>query len=175
MFIYREAIVEDKSGVRIFSNLDTSNGVINLGTFPVNGSSEVLEITIKNAGTTPVKIKRFSALEKVSEFILNDKYGITQMRSEKFKVLKVNSQKQYSISVLFKPLHLGNFKLPIVFEFEEEEPEQKTFHIARFLVGQATNDDVQSLLPTKAYHHPSPLAKMYDPNVEVIFGVPPDG
>lgn len=96
------------------------------------------------------------------------------MTSEKFKVLKVISQKQYSISVLFKPPNLGNFKLPIVFEFEQEEPEQKIFHIARFLVGQATNDDVKSLLPTSEYHHPSPLAKMYDPRVQVIAGEPPD-
>jgi len=122
-----------------------------------------------------VKIKRFSALEKVSEFSLSDEYGITHMTSQKFKVLKLKSQKQYSISVLFTPLNLGNFKLPIVFEFEEEEPEQRTFHIARFLVGQASDEDVESLLPKNVYHHPSPLAKLYDPKVEVIAGVPPEG
>lgn len=168
-------IVEDKYGVRISSNLDTPNGVIDFGKFPVNGSSEILEITVKNTRSTPVKIKRFSALEKGSEFILSDKHGITQMTSQKFKVLKINSLKQYNISVMFKPLNLGNFKLPIVFEFEEEEPEQQTFHIARFLVGQASDEDVESLLPEKPYHHPSPIAKMYDPNIEVIAGVPPEG
>lgn len=143
----------------------------------MNGSSEVLEITIKNTGTTPVKLKRFAALDKVSEFILNDKHGVTEVNSNTFKVLKINSLKQYRISALFKPLSLGIFKLPIVFEFEEEGPETNNhhvFHIARFLVGQATNETVRSILPTAEYHHPSPLAKISDPNVEVIAGVPPD-
>ncbi|XP_031566340.1 putative helicase mov-10-B.1 [Actinia tenebrosa] len=170
----KDILTEDKKNVRIYSDLDISHGVIDFGEFPVNGSSEVLEITIKNTGATPVKLKRFAALDKVSEFILEDKHRVTEMNSETFKVLKINSLKQYRISALFKPLSLGNFKLPIVFEFEEEGPETKVFHVARFLVGQATDEAVRSILPTAEYHHPSPLAKIYDPKVDVIAGVPPD-
>ena len=80
--------------------------------------------------------------------------------------------RSYAISALFKPSRLGDFKQVIVFEFEDEST-AKTYHIARFLTGQGTSQDVEDILPTEKYQHPKPIARVVDPKVSVIRGVPP--
>lgn len=136
-------------------------------------SAKITEITVNNAGTGAVKLKRFVALDSVSDFMLSDKHSVTLMGGKVNKVIKIPAGKSYSIQALFKPSSLGEFKQPIVFEFEEEEPTVRTYHIARFLTGQGTNEDVESILPTHKYRHPRPVARVVDPKVQVIGGIPP--
>ena len=134
-------------------------------------SAKITEITVNNAGASTVKLKRFVALNSVSDFMLSDKHSITTV-GPKNKVLRLPPGKAYTISALFKPSSLGDFKQPIVFEFEEEQTSH-TYHIARFLSGQGTSDDVEDILPTQKYQHPKPVARVVDPKVPVIGGVPP--
>ena len=167
----RERLVQDKNGIRVCSNLDKEHGVIDFGKMQLTESAKITEITITNAGSNVVKIKRFVALDVASEFMLEDKHSITTV-GPKNKVIRLPAEKSYSIRALFKPSRLGNFKQPIVFEFEEE-PTARTYHIARFLTGRGTSEDVEDILPTEKYQHPKPVARVVDPTVPVISGVPP--
>lgn len=134
-------------------------------------TAKITEITITNATQNVVRIKRFVTLDSVSDFILSDKHSITAV-GPKNKVLSLPAGKSYAISALFKPSRLGDFKQVIVFEFEDEST-AKTYHIARFLTGQGTSQDVEDILPTEKYQHPKPIARVVDPKVSVIRGVPP--
>lgn len=167
----RERLVQDKNGIRVCSNLDKEHGVIDFGKMQLTESAKITEITITNACSNVVKIKRFVALDVASEFMLEDKHSITTV-GPKNKVIRLPAEKSYSIRALFKPSRLGNFKQPIVFEFEEE-PTARTYHIARFLTGRGTSEDVEDILPTEKYQHPKPVARVVDPTVPVISGVPP--
>ena len=153
------------------SGLDREHGLIDFGKMNLTDSAQITEITVHNAGTSTVKLKRFAALDSVSDFMLSDKHQIT-MVGPKIKVIRLPAGKAYTIQALFKPSSLGDFKQPIVFEFEEETT-AKTYHIARFLTGQGTSDDVEGILPTQKYQHPKPVARVVDPKVPVIGGVPP--
>ena len=146
--------------------------MIDFGQMQLTESAKITEITVNNAGTNAIKLKRFVALDSVSDFMLSDKHSVTLMGG-KGKVIKLPAGKSYKISALFKPSHLGEFKQPIVFEFEEEGPTAHTYHIARFLTGQGTSEDVESILPTNKYRHPKPVARVVDPKVQIIGGVPP--
>lgn len=170
-FLFRESLIQDKNGIRVCSDLDREHGLIDFGKMQLTESAKITEIIVNNAGTSPVKLKRFVALDSVSEFMLSDKHNITTVGTKK-KVLRLLAGKAYTISALFKPSSLGDFKQPIVFEFEEE-PSAKTYHIARFLTGQGTSEDVEGILPTQKYQHPKPVARVVDPDVPVIGGVPP--
>lgn len=134
-------------------------------------TAKITEIIITNSRPNIVRIKRFVALDSVNDFILSDKHSITKV-GPKNKVLSLPAGKSYAISALFKPSSLGDFKQVIVFEFEDEST-AKTYHIARFLTGQGTNEDVEDILPRKKYQHPKPIARVVDPTVSVISGVPP--
>ena len=151
--------------------MDREHGVIDFGKMQLTESAKIKEIIVNNAGVATVKIKRFAALDSVSDFMLSDKHSLTAIGG-KNKVIRLPAGKSYTISALFKPSSLGDFKQPIVFEFEEE-PSAKTYHIARFLIGQGTSKDVEEILPTQKYQHPNPVARVVDPTVMVIGGVPP--
>lgn len=173
-FCSRESFIQDKNGIRVCSDLDREHGLIDFGQMQLTESAKITEIIVNNAGTTAVKLKRFVALDTVSDFMLSDKHNVsTFMRGQKPKVLKILAGKSYTISALFKPSGLGEFKQPVVFEFEEEGSTTHTYHIARFLTGQGTSEDVESILPTNKYRHPKPVARVVDPKVQVIGGVPP--
>jgi len=153
--------------------LDREHGLIDFGQMQLTESA-ITEIVVNNAGTGTVKLKRFVALNTVSDFILSDKHSVsTFTKGQKPKVLKIPAGKSYTISALFIPSGLGEFKQPIVFEFEDEGSTTNTYHIARFLAGQGTSEDVESILPTHKYQHPKPVARVVDPKVPVISGVPP--
>lgn len=134
-------------------------------------TAKITKITITNSTQNFVRIKRFVALDSVSDFMLSDKHSITAV-GPKNKVLSLPAGKSYEISALFKPSQLGDFKQVIVFEFEDEAT-AKTYHIARFLTGQGTSQDVEDILPTEKYQHPKPIARVVDPSVSVVRGVPP--
>lgn len=168
---HKESLIQDKNGIRVCSGLDRERGLIDFGKMNLTDSAQITEITVHNAGTSTVKLKRFAALDSVSDFMLSDKHEIT-MVGPKIKVIRLPAGKAYTIQALFKPSSLGDFKQPIVFEFEEETT-AKTYHIARFLTGQGTSDDVEGILPTQKYQHPKPVARVVDPKVPVIGGVPP--
>lgn len=172
LFSCRESFIQDKNGIRVCSDLDREHGLIDFGQMQLTESAKITEIIVNNAGTSAVKLKRFVALDSVSDFMLSDKHNVTVMAGQKNKVIKIPAGKSYTISALFKPSSLGELKQPIVFEFEEEEPAH-TYHIARFLTGQGTSEDVESILPTVKYRHPKPVARVVDPKVQVIGGVPP--
>lgn len=145
--------------------------MIDFGRMQLTECAKITEITVNNAGTSTVKLKRFVALDSVSDFMLSDKHSITTVGRVN-KVIRLPAGKAYTISALFKPSSLGDFKQPIVFEFEEE-PTAQTYHIARFLTGQGTSEDVEGILPTQKYQHPKAVARVVDPKVPVIGGVPP--
>lgn len=169
---HKESFVQDKNGVRVCSDLDREHGVIDFGQMHLTDSAQITEITVNNAGTNAVKLKRFVALESVSDFMLSDKHSVT-VAGKVNKVIKLPAGKSYKISALFKPSRLGEFKQLIVFEFEEEGDTAQTYHIARFLTGQGTNEDVKSILPVHKYRHPKAVARVVDPKVQIIGGIPP--
>ncbi|PFX21336.1 putative helicase MOV-10 [Stylophora pistillata] len=164
---HKESFIQDKNGVRVCSDLDREHGVIDFGQTRLTDSAPITEITVKNAGTNAIKLKRFVALESVSDFMLSDKHSVT-VTGKVNKVIKLPVGKSYKISALFKPSCLGEFKQPIVFEFEEEGDTAQTYHIARFLTGQGTNEDVESILPVHKYRHPKAVARVVDPKVQII-------
>lgn len=168
---YRESLIQDKNGIRICSDLDREHGHIDFGKMNLTESAKITEIMVNNAGSSTIKLKRFAALDSVGDFMLSDKHNVT-MSGPKHKVIRLPAGKAYTIQALFKPSSLGDFKQPIVFEFEEEST-AKVYHIARFLTGQGTSDDVEGILPTQKYQHPKPFARVVDPDVLVIGGVPP--
>lgn len=173
-FYSRESFIQDKNGIRVCSGLDREHGLIDFGQMQLTESAKITEIIVNNAGTSAVKLKRFVALDSVSDFMLSDKHNVSTFTGgQKPKVLKIPAGKSYTISALFKPSGLGEFKQPIVFEFEEEGSTTHMYHIARFLTGQGTSEDVESILPTNKYRHPKPVARVVDPKVQVIGGVPP--
>ena len=171
ILFYRESLIQDKNGIRICSDLDREHGHIDFGKMNLTESAKITEIMVNNAGSSTVKLKRFAALDSVGDFMLSDKHNVT-MSGPKHKVIRLPAGKAYTIQALFKPSSLGEFKQPIVFEFEEEST-AKAYHIARFLTGQGTSDDVEGILPTQKYQHPKPFARVVDPDVLVIGGVPP--
>lgn len=175
IIISRESFIQDKNGIRVCSDLDREHGLIDFGQMQLTESAKITEIIVNNAGTSAVRLKRFVALNSVSDFMLSDKHNVSTFTGgqTKSKVLKIPAGKSYTISALFKPSGLGEFKQPIVFEFEEEGSTTDTYHIARFLTGQGTSEDVESILPTHKYRHPKPVARVVDPKVQVIGGVPP--
>ena len=152
--------------------MDREHGVIDFGQMHLTDSAQITEITVHNAGANAVKLKRFVALESVSDFMLSDKHSVT-VAGKVNKVIKLPAGKSYKISALFKPSRLGEFKQLIVFEFEEEGDTTQTYHIARFLTGQGTNEDVKSILPVHKYRHPKAVARVVDPKVQIIGGIPP--
>ena len=152
--------------------MDREHGVIDFGQMHLTDSAQITEITVNNAGTNAIKLKRFVALESVSDFMLSDKHSVT-VAGKVNKVIKLPAGKSYKISALFKPSRLGEFKQLIVFEFEEEGDTPQTYHIARFLTGQGTNEDVKSILPVHKYRHPKAVARVVDPKVQIIGGIPP--
>ena len=173
-FNSRESLIQDKNGIRVCSDLDREHGLIDFGQMQLTESAKITEIIVNNAGTSAVKLKRFVALNSVTDFMLSDKHSVsTFIGGQKPKVLKIPAGKSYTISALFKPSGLGEFKQPIVFEFEDEGSTTSTYHIARFLTGQGTSEEVENILPTQKYRHPKPVARVVDPNVQVIGGVPP--
>ena len=152
--------------------MDREHGVIDFGQMHLTDSAQITEITVNNAGTNAIKLKRFVTLESVSDFMLSDKHSVT-VAGKVNKVIKLPAGKSYKISALFKPSRLGEFKQLIVFEFEEEGDTTQTYHIARFLTGQGTNEDVKSILPVHKYRHPKAVARVVDPKVQIIGGIPP--
>lgn len=167
----RGFLAQNKNGVKISSNLGKENGLVDFGKMQLTETAKITKITITNSTQNFVRIKRFVALDSVSDFMLSDKHSITAV-GPKNKVLSLPAGKSYEISALFKPSQLGDFKQVIVFEFEDEST-AKTYHIARFLTGQGTSQDVEDILPTEKYQHPKPIARVVDPSVSVVRGVPP--
>lgn len=170
--LFRNTLIQDKNSVRICSDMDKPHGVIDFGDMLLTESAKITDITIHNTGSHPIKLKRFSALGHVSEFILSDRHDLTKS-GKVAKVVPVQVGKKYKIQALFKPSNLGHFKQVIVFEIEGGSPEPTSFHIARFLTGQGTNEEVESILPTEKYQHPAPVARVVDPEVSIVSGMPP--
>ena len=166
-FFFRTALIQNKNGVTIKSKNDRKDGKISLGKSYVGDPVVVVPVRIGvSRDGRAQKFVNCDALASVREFTLTDvKLVCGGLGSESIRPGGV-----YQIEIRFRPLCLGNPRMTIAFEFEDEES-GITYHIIRFLLAHVTDADAELLKPTAPYERPPVKAKIKAS--QVIGGIPP--
>ena len=163
--IYRKYLTKDKQDISIHPAADT-NDIVNMGVTNI-GDSNLLKLTVRNESYCEV-VMQCAVLGSISDFTIQDRrFNIVGTRSR----IEMLGHGSYVLHVKLNSQNPGIHRVPIGFEFKREEG--IPFHIVKFIKAEATDDVVRDLQPTSPYVRPKPVAKVSDPEIEVIQGVRP--
>ena len=161
------ALIQNKNGVTITSKNGRKDGKISLGKFRVGDPIFVVHVRISVAcDGRAQKFVNCDALASVHEYTLTDVNFVCGGSGS----VSIHPGRQYHIEVQFLPLCLGNQRVTIAFEFEDETL-GITYHTIRFLSAYVTDADAELLKPTAPYVRPS--VEMKPKATQVIQGIPP--
>ncbi|XP_043572295.1 putative helicase MOV-10 isoform X2 [Chiloscyllium plagiosum] len=138
----KKQIVQNKGGVRVFSDFDTGEGKIEVSLHPNNQKS--VPIHIKNEGIEIVTFVRCEMLCKFPVFTLGDEANATSSRR-----ITLATGITHQIEVICSMPDSGYFPVTLTFQFEDAS--SRPFSIIRFFSARVTSSIIEELKPTGPY------------------------
>uniref|UniRef100_UPI00398EC233 putative helicase MOV-10 isoform X2 n=1 Tax=Pristiophorus japonicus TaxID=55135 RepID=UPI00398EC233 len=161
----RHRMIEDKGGMKIWSDFDIGDGKIHVMLLPDDQKS--LPIYVRNEGSEAVKFVRCEMLRRFHVFTLSDLQDVTRSQS-----LELSAGETYEIEVNCSIKQSGYF--PVTLSFQFLDGSGQTFHIIRFFSARATNRLTEELRPIAPYK-PDQICVKRPTNEVVEDGERPDG
>uniref|UniRef100_A0A8C2Q7T6 RNA helicase n=1 Tax=Cyprinus carpio TaxID=7962 RepID=A0A8C2Q7T6_CYPCA len=137
----RSVFIADKSGVRVSSELQTEDGMIQL--FVEKEEIRELKLFVENTGQEAVYFTYYTALHWLQYFILEDSRRVTRNNP-----LRLEPCEKYEVTLRFKAEQIGVYPATLAFEFKENtQPSTHPFHIVRFIQAEYRSELAAQLGP----------------------------
>uniref|UniRef100_A0A672R5R3 RNA helicase n=1 Tax=Sinocyclocheilus grahami TaxID=75366 RepID=A0A672R5R3_SINGR len=166
LYLPRSVFISDKSGVRVSSELQIEDGMIQL--FVEKAEICELKLFVENTGQDAVYFTYYTALHWLQYFTLEDSRRVTRNNP-----LRLEPCEKYEVTLRFKAEQIGVYPATLAFEFKENtQPATRPFHIVRFIQAEYRSE-LAALLGPEAPFRPKRL-ETYEPTciVEAIVTVP---
>uniref|UniRef100_A0A8C1NG14 RNA helicase n=1 Tax=Cyprinus carpio TaxID=7962 RepID=A0A8C1NG14_CYPCA len=144
--IHRMSVfIADKGGVRVSSELQIEDGMIQL--FVKKAEIHELKLFVENTGQAPVYFTYYSALHWIQYFILEDSRRVTRNNP-----LRLEPSEKYEVTLRFKAEQIGVYSATLAFEFKENtQPATHPFHIVRFIQAEYRSELAALLGPVEPF------------------------
>uniref|UniRef100_A0A8C1QWD1 RNA helicase n=1 Tax=Cyprinus carpio TaxID=7962 RepID=A0A8C1QWD1_CYPCA len=163
----RSVFIADKSGVRVSSELQTEDGMIQL--FVEKEEIRELKLFVENTGQEAVYFTYYTALHWLQYFILEDSRRVTRNNP-----LRLEPCEKYEVTLRFKAEQIGVYPATLAFEFKENtQPSTHPFHIVRFIQAEYRSELAAQLGP-EAPFRPKRLETYEPARCNIDEGVPPE-
>uniref|UniRef100_A0A8C2FQR2 RNA helicase n=1 Tax=Cyprinus carpio TaxID=7962 RepID=A0A8C2FQR2_CYPCA len=145
LFLPRSVFIADKGGVRVSSELQIEDGMIQL--FVKKAEIHELKLFVENTGQAPVYFTYYSALHWIQYFILEDSRRVTRNNP-----LRLEPSEKYEVTLRFKAEQIGVYSATLAFEFKENtQPATHPFHIVRFIQAEYRSELAALLGPVEPF------------------------
>uniref|UniRef100_A0A8C1M2L5 RNA helicase n=1 Tax=Cyprinus carpio TaxID=7962 RepID=A0A8C1M2L5_CYPCA len=166
----RSVFIADKSGVRVSSELQTEDGMIQL--FVEKEEIRELKLFVENTGQEAVYFTYYTALHWLQYFILEDSRRVTRNNPLRLEPCECNQSVQEKL--VFKAEQIGVYPATLAFEFKENtQPSTHPFHIVRFIQAEYRSELAAQLGP-EAPFRPKRLETYEPARCNIDEGVPPE-
>uniref|UniRef100_A0A8C1SFP2 RNA helicase n=1 Tax=Cyprinus carpio TaxID=7962 RepID=A0A8C1SFP2_CYPCA len=141
----KSVFIADKGGVRVSSELQIEDGMIQL--FVKKAEIHELKLFVENTGQAPVYFTYYSALHWIQYFILEDSRRVTRNNP-----LRLEPSEKYEVTLRFKAEQIGVYSATLAFEFKENtQPATHPFHIVRFIQAEYRSELAALLGPVEPF------------------------
>ncbi|XP_043102725.1 putative helicase mov-10-B.1 [Puntigrus tetrazona] len=163
----RTVFIADKSGVRVSSELQTEDGMIQL--FVEKAEIRELKLFVENTGQDAVYFTYYTALHWLQYFTLEDSRRVTRNNP-----LLLEPYEKYEVTLRFKAEHIGVYPATLAFEFmENTQPATRPFHIVRFIQAEYRSELAALLGPEEPFR-PKRLETYEPARCNIDEGVQPE-
>lgn len=163
----RSVFIADKSGVRVSSELQIQDGMIQL--FVEKAEIRELKLFVENTGQEPVYFTYYTALHWLQHFTLKDSKRVTRNNP-----LRLEPCETYEVTLIFEAVQIGVYPAILAFEFKENtQPTTHPFHIIRFIQAEYRSELAALLGPEEPYR-PKRLERYEPARCNIDEGVPPE-
>ncbi|RXN36849.1 helicase mov-10 [Labeo rohita] len=163
----RSVFIADKGGVRVSSELQIEDGMIQL--FVEKTEICELKLFVENTGQKAVYFTYFTALHWLQYFTLEDSKKVTRNNP-----LCLEPSERYEVTLRFKAKQTGVYPATLAFEFKENtQPGTSPFHIVRFIQAEYRSE-LAALLGPEAPYKPKRLEIFEPARCNIDEGVPPE-
>uniref|UniRef100_A0A672R6G6 RNA helicase n=1 Tax=Sinocyclocheilus grahami TaxID=75366 RepID=A0A672R6G6_SINGR len=160
LYLPRSVFISDKSGVRVSSELQIEDGMIQL--FVEKAEICELKLFVENTGQDAVYFTYYTALHWL-QFEPNLLLSLSFLKGEK-----------YEVTLRFKAEQIGVYPATLAFEFKENtQPATRPFHIVRFIQAEYRSE-LAALLGPEAPFRPKRLETYEPARCNIDEGVPPE-
>uniref|UniRef100_A0A672R621 RNA helicase n=1 Tax=Sinocyclocheilus grahami TaxID=75366 RepID=A0A672R621_SINGR len=167
LYLPRSVFISDKSGVRVSSELQIEDGMIQL--FVEKAEICELKLFVENTGQDAVYFTYYTALHWLQYFTLEDSRRVTRNNP-----LRLEPCEKYEVTLRFKAEQIGVYPATLAFEFKENtQPATRPFHIVRFIQAEYRSE-LAALLGPEAPFRPKRLETYEPARCNIDEGVPPE-
>uniref|UniRef100_A0A671LT19 RNA helicase n=1 Tax=Sinocyclocheilus anshuiensis TaxID=1608454 RepID=A0A671LT19_9TELE len=167
LYLPRSVFISDKSGVRVSSELQIEDGMIQL--FVEKAEICELKLFVENTGQDAVYFTYYTALHWLQYFTLEDSRRVTRNNP-----LRLEPCEKYEVTLRFKAEQIGVYPATLAFEFKENtQPATRPFHIVRFIQAEYRSE-LAALLGPEAPFRPKRLETYEPARCNIEEGVPPE-
>uniref|UniRef100_A0A671LVB9 RNA helicase n=1 Tax=Sinocyclocheilus anshuiensis TaxID=1608454 RepID=A0A671LVB9_9TELE len=168
LYLPRSVFISDKSGVRVSSELQIEDGMIQL--FVEKAEICELKLFVENTGQDAVYFTYYTALHWLQYFTLEDSRRVTRNNPLRLEPCECNQTVQEKlVLVLFLV-----YPATLAFEFKENtQPATRPFHIVRFIQAEYRSE-LAALLGPEAPFRPKRLETYEPARCNIEEGVPPE-
>uniref|UniRef100_A0A673GKH1 RNA helicase n=1 Tax=Sinocyclocheilus rhinocerous TaxID=307959 RepID=A0A673GKH1_9TELE len=170
LYLPRSVFISDKSGVRVSSELQIEDGMIQL--FVEKAEICELKLIVENTSQDAVYFTYYTALHWLQYFTLEDSRRVTRNNPLRLEPCECNQTVQEKL--VFKAEQIGVYPATLAFEFKENtQPATRPFHIVRFVQAEYRSE-LAALLGPEAPFRPKRLETYEPARCNIDEGVPPE-
>uniref|UniRef100_A0A673GLC9 RNA helicase n=1 Tax=Sinocyclocheilus rhinocerous TaxID=307959 RepID=A0A673GLC9_9TELE len=171
LYLPRSVFISDKSGVRVSSELQIEDGMIQL--FVEKAEICELKLIVENTSQDAVYFTYYTALHWLQYFTLEDSRRVTFEPNLLLSLSFLKGEK-YEVTLRFKAEQIGVYPATLAFEFKENtQPATRPFHIVRFVQAEYRSE-LAALLGPEAPFRPKRLETYEPARCNIDEGVPPE-